>query len=207
MTPSEGEFPLDCIGQHAQQNSEGLMKKNIAILLIILFSFSNFVTASDKPVIKKLNDEYTIVLPVSMQKALDVYDPEFKVRPMKEFDQFYVENNVYKVSEKEFPSAVIGDFNGDNILDAAILGYSKNKKKFIYIMSKGNDFKILEFYDYSDFGPDEAIAYVPPKLYQSDYIEKPLDLKTDAIEWIYYEKGAEIIYYKDGSFLHYATAD
>ncbi|MBU2573554.1 MAG: hypothetical protein KKH28_05705 [Elusimicrobia bacterium] len=89
--------------------------------------------ANDAP---KIEIDYRVILSSAMEKALKDHDPEFKILSSKHFHPYALAT--YKFGDagcasKYYrplgsPSAVIGDFNNDNKLDVAVLGYTKKPK-------------------------------------------------------------------------------
>ena len=92
--------------------------------------------------LKKANDvprieiNYTIILSSAMEKALKDYDLGFRILPSKHFHPYTFASckfgntdyasKYYRILGS--PSAIIGDFNSDDKLDIAIIGYKKKPK-------------------------------------------------------------------------------
>lgn len=78
--------------------------------------------------------EYSVVLSSAMASALRFYNPDFMLWGQKNFTPMLV--STYKYSLQSVPSAVIGDFNGDGIIDAVLMGHDKTDELLIAILSK-----------------------------------------------------------------------
>lgn len=94
---------------------------------------------------------YQISLPAGMRKALEQYDPDFKILKMEEFaDELRIMTQASwdAFSDRACYSAVFEDFNGDGRLDAALLGRAEKIKDvslLLVILSEGNrDYQVVE---------------------------------------------------------------
>lgn len=94
---------------------------------------------------------YQITLPPGMLKALEKYDPAFKILKMEDFAEelrILTQASAMAFSERSCYSAVFGDFNGDGLLDAAVLGRTQKIKGtdlLLVILAEGNeDYKVVE---------------------------------------------------------------
>lgn len=72
-----------------------------------------------------------------MQEFLSRFSPDFKLRPLEEYSAKVLEHYCY--SPGSSPSAVIGDFNGDNLPDAYLVGHEKGWLASILLISNGPD--------------------------------------------------------------------
>lgn len=165
---------------------------------------------------------YSVNMPPKMEKALHEFDPDFEIWSQTDFIPL-IRNQVFDFNLKQTPSAVIGDFNGDGIKDIALFGHNQTDSRIISIVSDGNAFKAYEIASFKQMDPEDQwivvgpdtkehglqiyITYHPPGFIESPYEEKGLDLKTDAIEIIYFEKAATLVYFEKGAFHEYVTAD
>lgn len=71
----------------------------------------------------KVEISYDIVLSSAMSEALKKRYPDFKIWKQVNFDPEVVRE--YRYTDYQSPSGVFGDFNGDNIVDAVLMGYNK----------------------------------------------------------------------------------
>lgn len=185
--------------------------------------FSSLAFA-EKP---RLVIESKLTLPSKMAEALQAYDKDFKPWAQADFLPSVIWH--YKFSAVQAPSAVIGDFNGDNISDAALLGRNKSNGLLLVILSSGASIHQVvqvektpltdpakNWYELGsmsaipggrEYGIASYLTYAAPGNYKSSHEERAVNLKTDAFNSNYYEKGS-VMYYFDGSkFVEYTTAD
>lgn len=177
----------------------------------------------------KIEIEYKIILSTGMRTALKEYDPEFKIWKMQDFNSmlrmgfysFKPDRPGRHFLAYQTPSAVIGDFNGDNIPDIVLLGHDKIREKVIVILSKNSKYHIIELIKYpltySALEPGYKIsggnveAYLrlisPGKIKAAPAYDRPeLDIKTDAFEFGMFERASDLYYYSDGKFIKYALS-
>lgn len=126
---------------------------------------------------------------------------------------------IYEFSQKQFPFAVIGDFNGDNLPDAILTGHSQKAKSVsIIILSHKNDYKIHdcskgEYVDpRKEWYLDEPgffsyLEYVSPKNFTGVFAGHPLELTRDAYKWSVFEKTSSIYYFDGRDFQEYLVSD
>ncbi len=90
--------------------------------------------------------DYKINLSTSMTKALQAYNPDFKIWRSAKFNPKLITDYPYKPYQA--PSAVFGDFNGDGAIDAVLMGHDKTKELLIAILSKSSkeDYKVVEIW-------------------------------------------------------------
>lgn len=166
--------------------------------------------------------EYTVTIQEEMKKALDEFDPGFKMWNQSDFAPVII-NEIYDFSISQTPSAVIGDFNGDSVKDIALYGRNNTHLRIICILSDGIDFKVYEIESYElkkadhhlvNTGPNKEyyglntyLIYNSPGIVDSPHEENSVELKTDAFEIVQYECSARIEYFQNGAFHEYWTAD
>ncbi|MBI5178701.1 MAG: hypothetical protein HZA04_05530 [Nitrospinae bacterium] len=99
----------------------------------------------------RIEVEYKVFLSTGMTAALNKYDPEFKIWRAQDFHTMWRGLYDYKSFQPsrsflayQTPSAVIGDFNGDGIPDAALSGHTKKYQALLVVLSKG------QMYEHSD---------------------------------------------------------
>lgn len=223
-----GEFPEVVIGSVAIQKFE---QKYLPLIHLMTGENREFCeklkNANNVP---RIEIDYTLILSSAMLKALKDYDPGFKILPLKHFHPYALAS--YKFGDTErasqyyrilgSPSAAIGDFNGDDKLDIAILGYKmkpkgameykpsgKFLKTLLIMVSEQDEYKvfdrnIMELPD--DFDPQQPTT----SLYWVEVVKKGgritncvgevLELKTDAIRVKDTEEkdgGGNILYYEN----------
>src|SRR5690606_26267023 len=124
------------------------------------------------------------------------------------------------------PSAVLADFNGDGELDLAALGQTRSESMLAILLSDADGYRYMEWgrrqFDQSGADspdPNYFIHVIEPGRYTTRYEpEDPavessggdtyvLNLTHAAIGWVYVEKAAGILYWRDGRLWNFATAD
>jgi len=165
--------------------------------------------------------ENKIYIPPEMQKAINEYDPDFKLYSDSNFLPSVIK--YYTYTKHQAPFAVIGDFTGDSKTDVVLYGYNSQYTKIIGVISSNKDYKVIEIikHDYIDpkkewYGMGEGqkeyglwtyLVKVTPKTIKSPYEKEELILRNDAFEHVYFSKAAVLYYYKNGKFLKYQTSD
>lgn len=180
--------------------------------------------------ILRSDNEFSVFLPEAMNRTLHDYDPAFGI--WKEGDFYPSVVRDYRFSEQQAPSAVIGDFNADGILDIVLDGHNKNSDLRICILSNGKSFGVVEISRSSLTDPKKEIIRGP---FSGDvlgsslsyYLEfepwggkntrgkdrfqvdekgvlKPFELKGDAFRWMSVHGRAAYLYVYDvGKFEKY----
>lgn len=170
---------------------------------------------------------YKVTLSSAMATALKTYDLEFKIWEVQDFEPSLREMYTYGGYSSKYiinyqaPSAVIGDFNGDKIPDAALLGHNRTHDKRIMILSKNTGYSIIELLNYPLTDPlfptakkgggniGQLLKLIPAgrKIKAEPAYNRPeLNLKTDAFEYGG-ESGSRLYYYNNGKFVEYALSD
>jgi len=131
----------------------GSLLNNISIILFLcawsyppLFAQNNKLSESIQitdAILSEVEVDYKITLSTSMAKVLQIYNPDFRVWTRARFNLELIKNYPYKASQS--PSAVFGDFNGDGIIDAVLMGYDKTDELLIAILSKSGkeEYKVV----------------------------------------------------------------
>jgi hypothetical protein len=68
----------------------------------------------------------------SLQKVLSKWDADFKVFPLKSFPPTVI--GLFRDAKDELPMAVAGDFNGDKLVDYALMGHNKTHQKIVILL-------------------------------------------------------------------------
>lgn len=192
----------------------------ITIFVYFIFGSALVFSGERNPVIKKIDGEYIIILPEAMEEALQGYDPEFILRRHSDYLPSLIKH--YPFSIKQTPFAVIGDFNGDRILDVVLEGHNRSNDLLICILSYAKSFKIVEIKrnrltnpkeewygmgNHKEYGLWVYLTFVPPRKIDSPFEKRPLKLKTDAFELNWFEKASVLYYFENDNFLKYTTGD
>lgn len=181
----------------------------------------------------RIEVEYKVFLSTGMKAALKKYDPEFKIWRPQDFGAIWRGLYEYKSFQPsrsflayQTPSAVIGDFNGDGIPDAALSGHTKTYIARLVVLSKGKIYEVIVIdkssfehpysdMEYMDFQNGKknwqiegSLELVKPGKIKAEpaYNRPEIDLKTDAFQYGG-ESASSLYYYSNGKFLEYALSD
>lgn len=158
------------------------------------------------------------------QSALLAAQPEFETWDLSEFSRYCGgPNSMFECSYHQLPYAVVGDFNGDDILDAVLFGHTYTSDMLLGIVSDGDEFYVHIIEEggvltdptqpswkgqpEDEIGLYLHLMYEKPQELHSPYEDEPLALKNDGFTMIYCEKAAVLYYFKDGQFVTYTTGD
>lgn len=88
---------------------------------------------------------YKVVLAPGIRDALRNYNPDFKIWEQNEYKPEVI--GLYSFSARQSPSAILGDFNGDGYIDAALSGRNKTSSVLLAVLSdSATSYKVLEIY-------------------------------------------------------------
>ncbi|USN48051.1 MAG: hypothetical protein H6626_02875 [Pseudobdellovibrionaceae bacterium] len=197
----------------------GGMNYQIKWLLFGLLLFIQHLHASPKYINK--NGQFNLELGEKVKKTVKEYDANFEVY---KFDDFMptVKKSLKPDSKQNFVS-VIGDMNGDKVLDVILSGYNKKNDILIAVVSSEKEYKVIEISKGAktslkenwmvtisgkkEYGLSDFISYEKPRKVKSPYEKDELDLKNDAFSLNFWEKSSTIYYFKNGKFEPYTTSD
>jgi len=198
----------------------------VILILLSLFLTQTACSYDLDPSTPRIDFEYEVILSTSMETALKKYDKEFKIFKAQAFEPFLRKIYSYKilwfdrknnVTGYQTPSALIGDFNGDGIADAILIGHNKTQGKLIAILSKDKEYIAMEVRSWScgeiceekEGNLEGCLELIPvgTKIKAEPAYNRPeINLKTDAFEFGG-ETGSSLFYYKDEKFIEYALSD
>lgn len=192
---------------------------SIIMFCIALFSLNYHAFCQNMPHI-----EYELVLSTSMEKALKKYNSDFRIWKQADFPPFLLKRVGFSL--KSSPSAVIGDFNGDNLPDAVLWGHDKRSGYLLAVMSSNSVYKVVEIerlFNLSRHDPrdetlmidaqntekglQQTIGLLPKQSVRSHIDGKMINLKNDAVVFSYFEKASQVYYWKNGEFKEYGLTD
>jgi hypothetical protein len=199
-----------------------LHRRMLLAALIFLFGLPHglSVYAGEEPTIRMTGNEFVLNLTKEQRLAIRARNPDFHIRDQADYLPSVLKQ--YPFSNRQLPFAVIGDFDGDRILDVVLQGRDKTSELLIAVLSSGGIPVVMEilrsrlvdpkteFYgmgDRTEYGLWTYLTFVPKGMVESPFAKQPLKLTTDAFQVNYFEK-ASVLYYLNGhTFLKYITGD
>ena len=180
--------------------------------------------------------EPVLVLTAPMDAALRAFDPEFSVRRLSDYPPYMwrpgctwspeCARGLYRLKPREAPFAVVGDFNGDGILDAVIDGDNRESGRRLVVLSNRHAFSVSEVdssgrisndiessrsnkgatRDWED-GIDVGLSWAKPDTYRTPYEPQALVLRTDGFIVSYFEKASVLYYLRNGKWNKFTLSD
>lgn len=188
------------------------------------------------PYIEARSGEPVLVLTAPMEAALRAFDPEFRVRRLSDYPPYMwrpgctwspeCARGLYRLKPREAPFAVVGDFNGDGILDAVIDGDNRESGRRIVVLSNRQTLSVSELdslgrisndiessrsnkgasRDWED-GIGVGLSWAKPDTYRTPYEPQALVLRTDAFVVSYFEKASVLYYLQNGKWNKFMLSD
>jgi len=128
----------------------------------------------------------------------------------------------YSFTTRQAPSTVIGDWDGDGVLDVVLYGRQGLRNRVIAVFQKKDGCRIVEIRSDEDpdpskvpvdFGPlsgtglTDSLSLAKPGTKRSSHEKDSLRLKTDAFVLSTFGKAAVLHYYDRNSFRTFHLAD
>lgn len=136
---------------------------NNLLLFIFVYMLSScqslFTNKPNKPVIKVINDQYTIVLPNKIKKAIKNYNQQFTLWETKDYAPSIRKLILKENNDKIAPFGIIIDINNDGILDVILDGHDKKNVLLIAVISQLNDYNVINIRNYGIVDPSTIINY------------------------------------------------
>jgi hypothetical protein len=117
------------------------IRKIIFLLFFLSLTACSFAESNQHPVIKK--DQGIIGLPPKIKKAVENFNPDFKMWKIEDYTPKVVNDNHQKNNPKQLPFALCVDANKNNIPDAILDGHDKKQALFIGVISEKDEYDIL----------------------------------------------------------------
>ncbi len=170
---------------------------------ILITCFTVCASAQFEPTIVNTKSNKKILLGKKIQKVLIKEKLSFKPIEILKFSKEV--QGLFKKSKKELPMSITADFNGDNIVDLAVLGKTKKNYKLLAFTSLNNSYKMHEIASWSPkvfkkifSTKGKFIRYL--SLITKKQIKSPSNFKKDAFQLETYQGYTELLYWDGDSF-------
>jgi hypothetical protein len=179
-----------------------------------------------EPVLERGNKMYVLRLPVLMAKVLYDSLPGFSPFERSAYKKDLVEWVDRSSSEDRSDvgasdpalalSVVVGDFNGDSRRDVAMRGASRDSSATVFLLapSNGRSPSLIFIGRPQQLFPSEREwVYLKPvhpgthKGFEEAEGTAPLNLRTDAVEVVAFEKASTIVFLENGKLQRFSTSD
>lgn len=206
------------------------------LLLLLTLALGVQTARADSPRIEKRAGEPILVLTAPMNAALRAFDPEFRVRRLSDYPPYLwrpacteapdCARSLYQIKPREALFAVIGDFNGDGVLDAVLDGDNRTVGRRLVVLSSGSAFSVSELQQLpripghiesyrdnknairlEDDGLQEGLSLARAGRHRSPYEPRPLILKTDGVVVSTFDRAAVLYFLRKGKWNEYIIAD
>jgi hypothetical protein len=186
--------------------------------------------------IEARSGEPVLVLTAPMEAALRAFDTQFTVRRLSDYPPFMwrpectsspeCARGLYRLNPREAPFAVVGDFNGDGILDAVMDGDNLRRGRRIVLLSHRQSFsanevdspgRIPDDIESSrsnrgasrdwEHGIDVGLSWAKPDTYRTPHESQTLVLQTDGFVVSYFEKASVLYYLRNGKWNKFTLSD
>ena len=208
----------------------------VLMLLPMALAFGWQTGRATSPHIETRSGEPVLVLTAPMDAALRAFDPEFRVRRLSDYPPYMwrpgctwspeCARGLYRLKPREAPFAVVGDFNGDGILDAVIDGDNRESGRRIVVLSDWQKFLVDEVdspgrishdiessrssngasRDWED-GIDVGLSWAKPDTYRTPYEPRALVLRTDGFVVSYFERASVLYYQRNAKWNKFTLSD
>jgi hypothetical protein len=169
------------------------------------------------PRIERRPDGPVLVLPENMERELLAAVPNFRHSLLLEFHADI--QHAAPLTATSAPFAAVGDFNGDGRADVAVDGHDTIRAFLLVLLTEGDSVRVISLYQRPLPPVDqraprgEFISLVGRGLVEADTIDGDeyhkvrVRLEHDAFEVVYWQKAAELYYWRDGRLVRWVTRD
>ena len=169
------------------------------------------------PSLTLADSQVVLRLPPMMRAVMLACDPTFRPWDLNNYEAWILDGRTLPLSERQMPSAVIGDFNGDGKLDLVADGADTANVVMLVLVSQTDRYELI-YLRKEPFVRNELqgrledyLHLVSPgdiKIPVHDVGEPDvLHLTTEAFELIADDKGSALCYYHQGHFVWATTGD
>ncbi len=180
------------------------MSKRALVLAILLVPFSTAAQVS--PVTTRDTPQGTkIVLSRSIQKAIRAFDSSFV--PLSTLDYIKTLREKKFKGHENYLSLCTGDFDGNGLIDAVILGRSGGGMRMIAaFQQKKNIFATVSVKEFPFFESGEEDAYltkIPARVLNVTSDNRTISFDTDTFLLTYYRRGSILYHWGKNEFVQY----
>jgi hypothetical protein len=174
--------------------------------------------------------ELVLHIPANMAAVINDSLPSFTLVQRAAYDSSMIRdmkdegNNIREIGEtvndslgRYAWSAAIGDFDADSTSDVAIMGNSRDSTATLFVLGQSRSRPRPQIVFIKRPRPADHLnpewQYLrtvhpgPVRVFDEDGKTPPFDLKTDAVQVVYYGKGAEVFFLEHGVIQTILTSD
>jgi hypothetical protein len=174
--------------------------------------------------------ELVLHIPANMAAVINDSLPSFTLIQRAAYDSSMIRdmgdggNNIREVGEtvddslgRYAWSAAIGDFDGDSTSDVAIMGNSRDSTATLFVLGQSRSRQRPQIIFITRRRPTDhsnpewqylrTVHPGPVQVFDEDGKSPPFELKTDAVQVVYYGKGAEVFFLEHGAVHTVLTSD
>jgi hypothetical protein len=157
------------------------------------------------PRVETMDSTVVLRTPPAMTSALEQVAPGFTPLPLNHFADWIVGG--YSLACYQAPSAVVGDFNDDGVLDLVTYGYSDLGEQSFLLLSNSEGFEYIERPFPQPLGGtgghDTRLIRAEPFTPFNYVYGDGLELTTPGFWEVYEEKGSTLFYVVEGQLRDY----
>jgi len=197
------------------------IKSNVFFQIYLAIGlFFTFDLSSEEIKDFSIEVDYSIYLSTHIQNLIYNLIPKFEIYKAKDLDPIIIKLYEFKTfmpwrpfMAYQTPTAVIGDFNGDNKPDLVVSGRNQKEKIVVALISEKENYRILEVWKSPLFENENRIFHyltliTPTKISENKKFNRPeINLKTDTFVINFFEKSSSIYIYNGNKFISYQLSD
>jgi hypothetical protein len=197
------------------------IKSNVFFQIYLAIGlFFTFDLSSEEIKDFSIEVDYSIYLSTHIQNLIYNLIPKFEIYKAKDLDPIIIKLYEFKTfmpwrpfMAYQTPTAVIGDFNGDNKLHLVVSGRNPKEKITVALITEKDNYQILEVWKSPLVENENSIFHhltliTPTKISENKKFNRTeINLKTDAFVINFFEKSSTIYVYDGNKFISYQMSD
>ena len=174
--------------------------------LLITVLLAN-ASASPCPTIKRMKQGYEVVLPVEFDKAIQATAPGFRPWELSDYDPDI--RKYYRVTSRQTPWAVVGDFNGDGWCDVVIDGHDSTTAYRLCVWGGKKQSRVLRLTSglLPTLPMGAVLQYVAPGEVVTNFDDSSKFLFNDGFNDYIWEKAGSLYFWNKDRFDTFTTSD